>query len=52
MLSKTIKNLLLNQLLVYPLAVYLSNLKGIRLRFDDFPDFIELATQVFIVYFI
>ena len=52
MLSKTIRNLLLNQLLVYPFAVYLSNLNGIRVRFDDFPTFIELASQVLLVYFI
>lgn len=40
MMGRAIKNLLMNQLLVYPLAVYLSNLRGIRVRFDDFPSFL------------
>lgn len=50
--SKTIKNLLLNQIIVYPLMVYFSNLRGIRVRFDNFPGFLEFASQIFIVYFI
>lgn len=52
MRSKAIKNLVLNQLIVYPLAVYLSNKNGIRVRFDNFPTFLELFVQVIIVYMV
>lgn len=50
--AKTIKTLLINQFLVYPLAIYLSNMREVRVRFDNFPDFIEVLTQILVVYFI
>ena len=37
---RIIKNLFMNQLIVYPFAIFISNLKGIRVRFDNFPDFL------------
>ena len=52
MRSKAIKNLVLNQFVVYPLAVYLSTMSGVRVRFDNFPDFLEVFVQIMIVYFV
>jgi hypothetical protein len=50
--SKTIKNFVLNQLIIYPVVIYLSNRQGIQLRFSDYPSFSEFALQILFVYYL
>lgn len=49
--SKTINNFIINQLILYPIIIYLVNLQGIKLRFDDFPDFTEFSLQILLIYY-
>lgn len=37
---------MLTQLLILPVTIYLSNVRMIRVRFDEFPDYNELILQV------
>jgi hypothetical protein len=48
---KVIKNLLINQLIVYPIFVYV-NRNRLRARFTDFPSFTEVVWQVIVIYFV
>lgn len=50
-LKKTIFNLVINQLFVYPLMTFCSTAAGIRMRFDNFPSYWQLFTQILFIYF-
>lgn len=49
--SKTIKNFVINQLVLYPAIVYLVNLQGIKVRFEGFPSFQEFSLQMLFIYY-
>lgn len=51
MRTNIIQNLILNQLILYPIIVYLTNRQGISLRFVDFPEFLEFALQILFLYY-
>lgn len=51
MRSKLIKNFIINQIVLYPIIIYLTNLQGIKLRFEGFPSFKEFALHILFIYY-
>jgi sterol desaturase/sphingolipid hydroxylase (fatty acid hydroxylase superfamily) len=50
--NKVFRYLFVNEFVIYPVIVYGSNLRGIKLRFDSFPDFKELAAHIMVCFFV
>jgi len=50
--KKMILNIILNEIIIYPLVVYTATSMGIKQRFTDFPSFWELLTHLLIIYFL
>lgn len=45
-------NFILNELMIYPMVVYVATSLGVKQRFSDFPSFWELLGQLLVIYFL
>jgi sterol desaturase/sphingolipid hydroxylase (fatty acid hydroxylase superfamily) len=50
--KKMVLNIILNEVVVYPMVVYIATSMTIKQRFIDFPSFWELLSQLLVIYFV